>query len=225
MALRTSGVNVAGIARHNCPHSHLPLSHEDERTEMNQASNFNGDSPTIKRIADIVAVNQPGRQHVLFSAFLRIPRVYLHVCQAHKMAGVLFLRRHTSKRILTALIGIMGTVLGTVLGGPLARFLVGKGFRYISAYQEGFEFNKASVKSPASSFYDTEAYFYQLSLNVYNSSCDTKIIRNHRIEFLNGKEVAIYSIPNILDSRCDLRPFPEHIVMVIPESREKVTSR
>lgn len=79
--------------------------------------------------------------------------------------------------------------------------------------------------SPASSFDDTEAYLYQLSLNVYNSSCDTRIIRDLRIEFLNGKEVAICSIPNILDSRCDLRPFPEHIVMVIPEFREKVASR
>lgn len=60
--------------------------------------------------------------------------------------------------------------------------------------------------SPAASFDDTEAYFYQLSLNVYNSSCDTRIIRDLRIEFLNGKEVAISGIPNKSDSHCDLRP-------------------
>ena len=89
---------------------------------MNQTSNSNGDRPAIERIADIVAVNRPERQHVLLSAFLRIPRVYLRVCQAHKTAGVLFLRRHTSEGILTALIGIMGTVLGTVPDWALSAF-------------------------------------------------------------------------------------------------------
>lgn len=106
-----------------------------------------------------------------------------------------------SEGILTALIGIMGTALGTVLGWALSAFSRrGRLSIYLSAYHESFEFNNDGEISPASSFDDTEAYFYQLSLNVYNSSCDTKIIRDLRIEFLNGKEVAISSIPRDSDT-------------------------
>lgn len=106
-----------------------------------------------------------------------------------------------SEGILTALIGSMGTVLGTVLGWALSAFSRrGRLSLYLSAYHESFEFNNDGVISSPSSFDDTEAYFYQLSLNVYNSSCDTKIIRDLRIEFLNGKEAAISSIPKDSDT-------------------------
>lgn len=76
MALRASGVNVAEIARHNCPRSHPPLlSHEGKYAEMNPASNSDGGRHVIGRISDIAAVNRPHCQRVLFSAFLRIRRI------------------------------------------------------------------------------------------------------------------------------------------------------
>lgn len=106
-----------------------------------------------------------------------------------------------SESILTALIGIVGTVLGTVLGwvlSTLSRW--GRLELYISTWHESFEFNNVGVMSPSPTFDESEAFFYQLSLNIYNSSCNNMIIRNLRIEFLNGSKVVFSDNPKNSDS-------------------------
>lgn len=106
-----------------------------------------------------------------------------------------------SESILTALIGIVGTVLGTVLGWVLSTFSRwGRLELYTSVWHESFEFNNVGEMTPSATFDETEAYFYQLSLNIYNSSCNNKIIRNLRIEFLNGSKVVLADNPKNSDS-------------------------
>lgn len=54
--------------------------------------------------------------------------------------------------------------------------------------------------TPSATFDEAEAYFYQLTLNIYNSSCNNMIIRNLRIEFLNGNKVVLSDNPKNSDS-------------------------
>ena len=118
-----------------------------------------------------------------------------------KVQRTSFFRGNMSDSILTALIGIAGTVLGTVLGWLLSTFSRrGRLEIYTSAWHESFEFNNVGVMSPSATFDEAEAYFYQLSLNIYNSSCDNMIIRNLRIEFLNGSKVVFSDNPKNSDS-------------------------
>lgn len=106
-----------------------------------------------------------------------------------------------SESILTALIGIVGTVLGTVLGWVLSTFSRwGRLELYTSVWHESFEFNNVGVMTPSATFDEAEAYFYQLTLNIYNSSCNNMIIRNLRIEFLNGNKVVLSDNPKNSDS-------------------------
>lgn len=106
-----------------------------------------------------------------------------------------------SESILTALIGIAGTVLGTVLGWVLSTFSRwGRLELYTSAWHESFECNNVGVMRPSPTFDKAEEYSYQLSLNIYNSSCNNMIIRNFRIEFLSGSKVVFSDNPKNSDS-------------------------
>ena len=98
---------------------------------------------------------------------------------------------------MDAVIGVIGTILGTILGWVLNSLSTrGKLKIYVSSWNDSFQYNKIGSMTPSKSKEQTEYYHYDLTLDVYNSSSETKILRNIRIEFSDGKNILHTSIPN-----------------------------
>ena len=101
-----------------------------------------------------------------------------------------------NSEIQAALLGILGTLMGTVLGWGLNNFSQhGKLNIFISTWKDNFEYNKTGCFTQSSSIEQTEYYSYELSIDIYNSSAETKIMRNIEIVFMNKKEELYCSIP------------------------------
>ena len=98
--------------------------------------------------------------------------------------------------IIFALIGVGGTLLGTILGWFL-NSLSGHGKLnvFVTSWEETFQYNNSGYMTPSSSREQTEHYWYELKLDLYNSSSGMKIMRDIKIEFLNGKNVSVVQIP------------------------------
>jgi hypothetical protein len=95
-----------------------------------------------------------------------------------------------------ALIGILGTLGGTVLGWFLNTLSQkGKMNIYISSWNDEFTYNNKGCMAPSSSIEQTQYYGYKLSMDLYNSSGEIKIMRNIKILFTNGKSILFQSIP------------------------------
>ena len=98
--------------------------------------------------------------------------------------------------LITALIGVGGTIIGTILGWCLnALSSKGKIVIYLSSWSEKFQCYKLGSCTNSSSKSETELYRYRCSIDVYNSSADTKILRDIRIVFTTGKKDLLSSIP------------------------------
>lgn len=98
--------------------------------------------------------------------------------------------------IQIALLGILGTLGGTVLGWVLNNLSQhGKLNIFISSWKDKFEYNETGCMTLSSSIEQTEDYSYNVSFDLYNSSGETKIMRNIEIIFSNGKEELYCSIP------------------------------
>lgn len=90
--------------------------------------------------------------------------------------------------IKTALIGVGATIAGTILGWMLnviSNF--GKLNIYISSWKDEFTKHDIGKDVPAKNKDEVEHYGYKCMLDIYNSSAETKIMRNTRVVFLNGK--------------------------------------
>ena len=97
---------------------------------------------------------------------------------------------------MDAIIGVIGTILGTILGWFLNSLSTkGKLKIYVSLWEDNFEYNDVGSMAPSESKEQTECYRYNLTLDVYNSSSETKILRNIKIEFGDGKDILHTSIP------------------------------
>lgn len=97
---------------------------------------------------------------------------------------------------MDAIIGVIGTILGTILGWVLNSLSTkGKLKIYVSSWKDNFQYNNAGSMVPSKSKEQTECYHYDLTLDVYNSSSETKILRNIKIEFGDGKNILHTSIP------------------------------
>ncbi len=95
-----------------------------------------------------------------------------------------------------ALLGILGTLSGTILGWFLNNLSQhGKLNIFISSWKDKFEYNKTGRMALSTSIDQTEDYSYSTSLDLYNSSGKTKIMRNIEIVFSNGKEELYCSTP------------------------------
>ncbi|WP_099467810.1 hypothetical protein [Konateibacter massiliensis] len=95
-----------------------------------------------------------------------------------------------------ALLGIIGTLVGTVLGWFLNNLSQrGKLNIYVSSWKDKFEYNHIGTMVPSSSIEQTESYSYRLALDLYNDSGETKIMRNVEIVFAKNKEVLYCSVP------------------------------
>lgn len=99
--------------------------------------------------------------------------------------------------IQIALLGILGTMGGTILGWILNNLSKhGKLNIYVSEWKDEFEHNSdIGEMVVSSSIEQTEYYSYTLSLDLYNSSSETKIMRNIEVVFMNGKEELCYNTP------------------------------
>lgn len=98
--------------------------------------------------------------------------------------------------IQIALLGILGTLGGTILGWFLNNLSqYGKLNIFISSWKDKFEYNETGCMILSTSIDQTEDYSYSISLDLYNSSGETKIMRNIEIIFSNGKEELYCSIP------------------------------
>lgn len=95
-----------------------------------------------------------------------------------------------------ALIGVLGTLGGTVLGWFLNTLSQrGKLDIYISSWKDEFKYNNIGTMAPSSSIEQTESYNYELSLDLYNNSGEMKIMRNIKVVFSNSKNELYQSIP------------------------------
>lgn len=91
------------------------------------------------------------------------------------------------KEVLIAAIGVGGTLLGTVLGWFLNNLSnMGKLCIYVSDWKDEFKTNNAGEIVQSKSVAETEYYAYCLSLDLYNSSGATKIMRDIRILYTDG---------------------------------------
>lgn len=96
-----------------------------------------------------------------------------------------------------AILGFLGTLGGTVLGWFLNNISKrGKLNIYVSSWKDKFGFNNETGDIvPSTSKEQTEYYEYNLSLDLYNSCGETKIMRNIKIIFSHGKKVLFDSVP------------------------------
>lgn len=107
-----------------------------------------------------------------------------------------------SESICTAVIGIVGTLAGTVLGWLLNNVSRrGKLRAFVAKWDEDYKFNDVGSMVGAPSYDEAECYFYELTLDVYNSSSDTKIMRDFKMEFLKGRKIVASKVPLNADNR------------------------
>lgn len=91
--------------------------------------------------------------------------------------------------ITTALIGVGATIAGTVLGWVLNN-LSNRGELniYVSSWEDKFQYNDdIGEMVSCSKCEEVQSYTYKVSFDLYNSSGNTKIMRNIQIAFSDGK--------------------------------------
>lgn len=90
--------------------------------------------------------------------------------------------------ITTALIGVGATIAGTVLGWALNNLSNrGKLNIYVSSWEDKFQYNDIGEMVLCSKREEVQSYTYKASFDLYNSSGNTKIMRNIQIAFSDGK--------------------------------------
>lgn len=94
-----------------------------------------------------------------------------------------------SSDITTALIGVGATIAGTVLGWGLNNLSnSGKLNIYVSSWEDKFQYDDdIGEMVSCSKREEVQSYAYRASFDLYNSSGNTKIMRNIQIAFSNGK--------------------------------------
>jgi hypothetical protein len=106
---------------------------------------------------------------------------------------------------MEAIIGVVGTILGTILGWILNTVSDhGKLNVYISSWVDSIEYNnEIGCMVPSINEERTEYYSYKLTLDLYNSSGEAKIMRNILIIYSGDKCELYKSLPKDDDTiRC-----------------------
>lgn len=90
--------------------------------------------------------------------------------------------------ITIALIGVGATIAGTILGWVLNNLSNrGKLNIYVSSWEDSFKYNYIERIVLCSKREEVQYYSYKASFDLYNSSGNTKIMRNIQIAFSDGK--------------------------------------
>lgn len=104
--------------------------------------------------------------------------------------------------VLTAAIGVIGTLVGTILGWALNNLSsMGKLCIYVCSWEDEFTSNHLGRTVASDSIEKTQYYSFKTSLDLYNSSGETKIMRDIRIVFTDGKNVLWSVTPDDQDTR------------------------
>ena len=94
--------------------------------------------------------------------------------------------------VVVAAIGVIGTLLGTVLGWVLNSISqIGKLSFYVSRWEHEVKSNVRGVMLQCSTKDSAENYHYELEFDVYNSSNETRIMRDVRLSF-RSKGIALF---------------------------------
>lgn len=101
-----------------------------------------------------------------------------------------------STEMQVALVGVIGTLAGTILGWLLNNISQsGKLNAYVFSFTDKFEYSDMGFITTSSSIDETQHYSYTLVLDLYNSSGATKIMRNITVIFSDGKTDLYKSTP------------------------------
>lgn len=99
--------------------------------------------------------------------------------------------------VITAFIGVAGTLLGTILGWLLNSFSQkGKLNIFVTSWQDDFKCREAGYMAKCNSASEAEYYSCKFSLDIYNSSAETRIMRNIQIVFSENKKVIMTRVPD-----------------------------
>ena len=94
--------------------------------------------------------------------------------------------------VAVAAIGVIGTLLGTILGWVLNSISqMGRLSFYVSRWEHEVKSNVRGVMLQCSTKDSAENYHYELEFDVYNSSNETKIMRDVRLSF-RSKGIALF---------------------------------
>lgn len=94
-----------------------------------------------------------------------------------------------SSDVVTALIGVGATLAGTILGWLLNNFSNrGKLNIFVSFWEDKFRYNNMGELVDSSKIEEVAYYTFRASFDLYNSSGNTKIMRNIEIVFNDGKK-------------------------------------
>ena len=97
----------------------------------------------------------------------------------------------------TALIGVLGTLLGTLLGWWLNSLSQkGKLSFYVATWEDKFEHNELGEMVRSSDKAEARLYSCKMALDIYNSSADTKIMRNVQFVFAGDDREIRVCTPN-----------------------------
>lgn len=97
--------------------------------------------------------------------------------------------------IIPALIGVAGTLLGTVLGWFLNTFSRRGKLNIYSEWKDEFLHNDLGVMVISTEQSKANLYKYYITLDLYNSCSDSRIMRNIEIVFLKDKKELFRDIP------------------------------
>lgn len=90
--------------------------------------------------------------------------------------------------VVAALTGVAATLAGTILGWMLNHFSNrGKLNIFVASWKDEFSYNRMGEMVDCVKREEVQCYTFYLSLDLYNSSGNTKIMRNIKIIFSDGK--------------------------------------
>ena len=97
---------------------------------------------------------------------------------------------------ISTIIGVLGTLLGTILGWILNNISKSGELKFhLLEWQDDFRCKANIFIRESKSKEQTEFYDYKVSLDIYNSSGETKILRDCEILFAKGKKVLFANTP------------------------------